>query len=156
MEEVAAAARYASPPSLPTCALLSQLFPSAAGLSACVPSADGLGYACADLLLPSACGQQCAKLVEPLPCGGLLSFALAHPPAEMERQLMRAFAAELSDRLRPRGLAASKVRVVAGGELRSRAAGAGREGRRASSRGAACQQRHGGRCRQPGPDQGAA
>lgn len=114
MEEVAAAARCASPPSLPTCALLSQLFPSAAAVSACVPSADGLGYACADLLLPSAFGQQCAKLVEPLPCGGLLSFALAHPPAEMERQLMRAFAAELSDRLRPRGLAASKVRVVAG------------------------------------------
>ena len=116
MEEVAAAARCASPPSLPTCALLAQLFPSAAGVSACVPSADGLGYACTDLL-PRACtpgcpagccakqgeaGKQCGKLVEPLPGGGLLAFALAQPPAEVERALMRAFAAALSDHLRPK------------------------------------------------------
>lgn len=116
MEEVAAAARCASPPSLPTCELLAQLFPSAAGVSACVPSADGLGYACADLL-PRACtpgcpagccakqgeaGKQCGKLVEPLPGGGLLAFALAQPPAEVERALMRAFAAALADHLHPK------------------------------------------------------
>ena len=125
MEEVAAAARCALPPSLPTCLMLGQLFPSAAGISACVPSADGLGVACADLL-PRACaarcpagcaphcGKQCGKLVEPLPGGGLLAFALAHPPSEVERSLMEAFAAALSDQLRPRGAAAGKVRPAGG------------------------------------------
>lgn len=138
MEEVAAAARCASPPSLPTCELLAQLFPSAAGVSACVPSADGLGYACADLL-PRACtpgcpagccakqgeaGKQCGKLVEPLPGGGLLAFALAQPPAEVERALMRAFAAALADHLHP------KVRRRLGlGRLRSGGRAEGRDGR---------------------------
>lgn len=124
MEEVAAAARCASPPSLPTCLMLEQLFPSAAGISACVPSADGLGVACVDLLpracaarcpagcAPHGCGKQCGKLVEPLPGGGLLAFALAHPPSEVERSLMEAFAAALSDQLRPRGTATGKVRTA--------------------------------------------
>ena len=82
------------------------------------PSADGLGFAVADLLPrggasgagPPRSGRKAPPpLVEPLPGGGLLAFACAHPPAEVERALMRAFAAELSDRLRPRGAADSKA-----------------------------------------------
>lgn len=100
--EVAVAARAAAPLGAATAALLRGLFPSAAGLSACVPSADGLGYTVATLLPPPSPHQQAAELAEllqPLACGGQLAFTLAGAPGGAERQIMAAFAASLSDRL---------------------------------------------------------
>ena len=95
-------ARAAAPLGAATAALLRGLFPSAAGLSACVPSADGLGYTVATLLPPPSPHQQAAELAEllqPLACGGQLAFTLAGAPGGAERQIMAAFAASLSDRL---------------------------------------------------------
>jgi hypothetical protein len=114
MSAVAAACchDHALPP--PTHRLLRQLFPSAAALSAVLPSPDGFGMAVVPLLVqqrqpdggrtgaPCPAGAAGPTLAHPLAGGGLLSFYLAAKPPLAEQHLMRAFAAQLSARMQPR------------------------------------------------------
>ena len=115
MAAVASAARGGQPLCDGNLQLLQLLFPSAAGITATLPSADGLGVAVVPLLAqqpavaPAGAGgaatpkaAPAAKLTQPLPAGGVLTFSLAaaHLPAA-EQQLMQAFATELCSRLQP-------------------------------------------------------
>ncbi len=101
LSAVSAAVLLHTPLPAQVTSLLRALFPSAAGLLASAPAADGLGMEVCSLL--PACedgeGSALGQLAAPLPAGGTLCFGLHQAPALHELALMEAFAAALATRL---------------------------------------------------------